>query len=441
MELDSLSADKLQTVAKKQASWAAGALRQFSENRCAAMAASIAFYAAFSLAPTLVMVIAISGWFFGAEAARGELFRQVHSVLGNDAAAAVTTIVQNAHRSGSAGGVAAIISFVLLAVGASATFSSLNSALNIVWPSVAPRASSVFALVRVRLISFGLVLGVAFLLIVSLVLDTAITFIGNWIWGDSPYVVIGNLLQLAVGWMVLAFAFAALLKFLPDAPVRWRDALVGGTVAAALFSAGKKLFALYLAHAGMANSFGAAGSLAVLLMWLYFSAVVLLLGAEFSAARGRMHDPRGAWGFAPAPPPGSRAMLASVLAASTMATDARRGPARGPGSDPQQAPTVTPPTPRPSIATRLLAKHDAGIGKAVSIGKTVIEVETQATRAAAVTIVEARRRAIAADRYVRRHPWESMLIAASTAMAVAAFARRRNASDDTETPPSDNATR
>ncbi|SKC84896.1 membrane protein [Burkholderia sp. CF099] len=437
MELDSLSADKLQTVAKKQASWAAGALRQFSENRCAAMAASIAFYAAFSLAPTLVMVIAISGWFFGAEAARGELFRQVHSVLGNDAAAAVTTIVQNAHRSGGAGGIAAIISFVLLAVGASATFSSLNSALNIVWPSVAPRASSVFALVRVRLISFGLVLGVAFLLIVSLVLDTAITFVGNWIWGDSPYVVIGNLLQLAVGWMVLAFAFAALLKFLPDAPVRWRDALVGGTVAAALFSAGKKLFALYLAHAGMANSFGAAGSLAVLLMWLYFSAVVLLLGAEFAAARGRVHDPRGAWGLAPATPPGSRAMLASVLAASTVATDARRRPV----SDPQPSSAVTPPTPRPSIATRLLAKHDAGIGKAVSIGKTVIKAETQATRAAAVTIVEAGRRAVAADRYVRRHPWESMLIAASTAMAVAAFARRCNASNDAETPPSDNASR
>jgi len=449
MELDSLSADKLQTVAKKQASWAAGALRQFSENRCAAMAAGIAFYAAFSLAPTLVMVIAISGWFFGAEAARGELFRQVHSVLGNDAAAAVTTIVQNAHRSGGAGGIAAIISFVLLAVGASATFSSLNSALNIVWPSVAPRASSVFALVRVRLISFGLVLGVAFLLIVSLVLDTAITFVGNWIWGDSPYVVIGNLLQLAVGWMVLAFAFAALLKFLPDAPVRWRDALVGGTVAAALFSAGKKLFALYLAHAGMANSFGAAGSLAVLLMWLYFSAVVLLLGAEFSAARGRMHDPRGAWGLAPATPPGSRAMLASVLAASTVARDARpggpvSGPASSPVSGPQPAPTdtpATPPVPRRSIATRLLARHDAGIAQALSIGKTVIKAESHATRAAAVTIVEAGRRAGAADRYVRRHPWESMLIAASTAMALVAFARRRSASNDAETPLSDHASR
>src|SRR5690349_25163968 len=103
MELDSLSADKLQTVAKKQASWAVGALRQFIENRCPALAASIAFYAAFSLAPTLVMVIAVAGWFLGGEAARGELYRQVHTVLGNDAAAAITTIVQNAHRSGGAG--------------------------------------------------------------------------------------------------------------------------------------------------------------------------------------------------------------------------------------------------------------------------------------------------------------------------------------------------
>ncbi|ACC73629.1 YihY/virulence factor BrkB family protein [Paraburkholderia phymatum] len=432
MELDSLSADKLQSVAKKQASWAVNAMKQFSENRCAAMAASIAFYAAFSLAPTLVMVIAVSGWFFGAEAARGELFRQVHAVLGNDAAAAVTTIVQNAHRSGGAGGIAAIISFVLLAIGASATFASLNSALNIVWPSVAPRASSVIALVRVRLISFGLVLGVAFLLIVSLVLDTAITFIGNWIWGNSPYVVIGNLLQLGVGWLVLAVAFAALLKFLPDAPVRWRDALVGGTVAAALFSAGKKLFALYLAHAGMANSFGAAGSLAVLLMWLYFSAVVLLLGAEFAAARGRMHDPRGAWGFARAAPPGSRAMLASVLAASTVAADVKRGPAPSSGGM-----ASVPPATRASLAAKVMAMNDAGVGKAVTIGKTVLEAERHATRAAALTLVEARRKAASADQYVRRHPWSSVLVAAGTAMAVAAFARRRSGPHDATTPPDD----
>ncbi|CAG4897864.1 YihY/virulence factor BrkB family protein [Paraburkholderia saeva] len=419
--MDTLSTDKLQTVARKQASWAVGAFKQFAEDRCAAMAASIAFYAAFSLAPTLVMVIAVAGWFFGADAARGQLFNQVHGVLGDDAAAAVQTIVQNAHHSGSAGGIAAIISFVLLAVGASATFSSLNSALNIVWPATGPRASTVIALVRVRLISFGLVLGVAFLLIVSLVLDAAITFIGNWLLGDSPYLVVGNLLQLGVGLLVLGVAFAGLLKFLPDAPVQWRDALVGGLVAAILFSAGKKMFALYLAHAGMANTFGAAGSLAILLMWLYFSAAVLLLGAEFSAARGRLHDPRGPWAFQDeTPPPGSRAMLASVMASSTMpavvssraakhdasvaATDARVATLRALAG----APEVSPAKPRPSASAA-----------ALRVGRSMARAETRATHAAAGTIVHA-------ERYIRRHPWGSMALAAAGAFALTTFAGRRN---------------
>ena len=466
MELESLSAQKFEKAARKQASWAVGALRQFIENRCPALAASIAFYAAFSLAPTLVMVIAVAGWFLGGEAARGELYRQVHTVLGNDAAAAISTIVQNAHRSGGAGGAAAIISFVLLAIGASATFSSLNSALNIVWPATGPRASSVMALVRVRLISFSLVLGVAFLLIVSLVLDAGITFVGNWLWGDSPYVVIGNLLQLGVGLLVLSLAFAGLLKFLPDAPVRWRDSLVGGFVAAVLFSAGKKLFALYLAHAGTANSFGAAGSLAVLLMWLYFSALVLLLGAEFAAARGRMHDPRGAWAFLHGTPPGSRAMIASALAAPTIGVDpARRAkPMRGKSIDPAQAAAGTASAAQTPVATpagivgggattaagtaavnaeaaaaaaatsaRAAAsaatvsgiKQDPGaINKAVDICRSVIHAETRATRAAAVTLVQAGRTAAVADRYVRRHPWSSVLVAAGTAIIVAAMTGR-----------------
>ncbi|WP_144109830.1 YihY/virulence factor BrkB family protein [Paraburkholderia sp. BCC1886] len=472
MDIDTLSADNLQQVARTQANWAIGAFKQFSEDRCAALAASIAFYAAFSLAPTLVMVIAVAGWFFGAEAARGELFNHIHGLLGDQAAAGVQTIVENAHHSGSAGGVAAIISFSMLAIGASATFSSLNSALNIVWPNTGPRSSSVIALVRVRLISFGLVLGVAFLLIVSLVLDTVITFVGKWLWGDSPYVIIGNLLQLGVGLLVLAFAFAGLLKFLPDARVRWRDAFVGGIVAAVLFSAGKKLFALYIAHAGMASSFGAAGSLAVLLMWLYFSAAVLLLGAEFSAARGRMHDPRGGWGMQEESPPGSRAKLASVLAASTKAPEAqagspdRRSGAIGvvagaiagasaavrqsgstPGSPAAVAPTTLPAaragtasalaTASPASVLRVPARQKASArAAAMKVGRTVVMAETQATRIAAVTLVEAGRQAVVADRYVRRHPWTSMLVAAAAGLAAAAVARRHDDSRHDEITPS-----
>ncbi|WCM24940.1 YihY/virulence factor BrkB family protein [Paraburkholderia bryophila] len=451
MDIDTLSAENLQHVARKQANWAIGAFKQFADDRCAAMAASIAFYAAFSLAPTLVMVIAVAGWFFGAEAARGELFNHIHGLLGDQAAAGVQTIVENAHHSGSAGGVAAIISFTMLAIGASATFSSLNSALNIVWPYSGPRSSSVIAMVRVRLISFGLVLGVAFLLIVSLVLDTVITFIGKWLWGNSPYVVIGNLMQLAVGLLVLAFAFAGLLKFLPDDKVRWRDALVGGIVAAVLFSAGKKLFALYIAHAGMASSFGAAGSLAVLLMWLYFSAAVLLLGAEFSAARGRMHDPRGGWGMQDNMPPGSRAKLASVLAASTVSANAvphtdepvidntvarpaaRAAAASAAGSLPgaTAASTATAASVfRVKPRTRASAR-----AAALKVGRTVVQAEAQATRIAAVTLIEASRTAVAADRYVRRHPWTSVLFAAVAGLAAATMARRNDNADDTTHTP------
>ncbi|WP_423394814.1 YihY/virulence factor BrkB family protein [Burkholderia sp. LMG 21824] len=276
-------------LAQRQANWALTAFKRFSSDRCSAMAAGIAFFSAFSLAPMLVMVIAVAGWFYGDDAARGQVFEQAHQLIGDDAAASIQTIVQNAHRAGERGGLATLISFAALAIGASATFASLSAALSVIWPATENRWSSMLGLVRVRLISFGLVLGVAFLLIVSLVLDTAITFVGTWLLGNSPYVVVTNVVQFFVGIAVLAAAFAALMKFLPDARVAWRDAAVGGVVSAILFSGGKKLFALYLAHAGTASAFGAAGSFAVLLMWLYFSAIVLLLGAEFAAARGDAH--------------------------------------------------------------------------------------------------------------------------------------------------------
>ena len=445
-----LSPQRLHSTARKEASWVLDACRQFIDNRCPTLAASIAFYSAFSLAPTLVMVIAIAGWFFGDEAARGELFRQVHSVLGNDAAAGITTIVQNAHHAGSAGGVAAVISASMLVIGASATFSTLHQALNIVWPPAGPRASTVLALVRVRLISFSLVLGVAFLLIVSLVLDTAITFVGQWLLGNSPYLVVGNLLQLAVGLVVLAVAFAALLKFLPDAQVRWRDALVGGIVAAVLFSVGKKLFALYLAHAGLASAFGAAGSLAVLLMWLYFSAAVLLLGAEFAAARGRMHDPRGAWHFGHAAPPGSRAKLASLLAASTIAANASQTPAgRNSGNGGMKKES------RDTIDGGSSAADGAGAAsssaspdvpphsgpsRGLQFGRAIVRYEDRATHAAAATLMQAGRAAEATDRYVKRHPWGSALLAAGAALTATAIAnhhRNATANGPAPQPPDD----
>ncbi|KAK43392.1 YihY/virulence factor BrkB family protein [Caballeronia sp. LZ029] len=441
--MSSVSTQKIEAVVKKDASWVLGALKQFSENRCAAMAASIAFYSAFSLAPTLVMVIAVAGWVFGPEAARGQLFHQVNGLLGDQAASGVQSIVENAHRSGGTG-IAAIISFVLLAVGASATFSSLNTALNIVWPMTGEQRSSVMAMVRVRLVSFGLVLGVAFLLIVSLVLDTAIQAVGMWLWANSPFVIVGDVVQLAVGLAILTVAFGALLKFLPDAPVEWRDALVGGLVAALLFSAGKKLFALYLTHAGTASAFGAAGSLAVLLMWLYFSAAVLLLGAEFSAARARLHDPRGAWGQQNngRVPPGSRAKIGSMLAASTRsATPLAAGASTAAPVTPAGA-RVDAPVPasaRRAIGARAqhaqqltgqARKKVSAVARALELSRKLARAESTATRVTALAMVGAGRKASNANAAVRRHPWRAVLFAASAGMAVALLSRRDSARED-----------
>jgi membrane protein len=292
--MSSFSVTTLFDAARAEFDCTAEAVKCFVEDRFSTLSAGIAFYAAFSLTPMLVMVIAVAGWFFGPEQIRGQIYQDVHLMIGNDAAAAVQTIVANAHTHSDTGGFAAIASIIALIIGASATFSSLHTALSMIWPT-APSSggvSSVVALVKVRLVSFGLVLGVAFLAIVSLVLDTVITFIGERLWGSWTYFVVSALMQLGLDFLVLALSFAALLKFLPDARVLWRDAITGGGVAAVLFIAGKKLFAIYLAHASFANAFGAAGSLAALLMWLYFSTAVLLFGAQFAAARGRRRASR-----------------------------------------------------------------------------------------------------------------------------------------------------
>lgn len=257
---------------------------RFSANRCAMMGASIAFYSAFSLAPTLLIVLAVVGWFFGHDAARGRLFAQVQDILGTDAASAIQSIVEHAHYSGGSG-VAATLSVVLLAVGASATFSSLNTALDVVFDAKSPKGiAGVAFLLRARLMSLSLVLGLAFLMVVSLVFDTGIQVVGRALFGSTALTVVAEIAQSLFGLAILTVGLGALIKWLPDTRVAIRPALVGGFVAALLFTAGRHVFGFYLAHAGTAGSFGAAGSLAVLMMWLYFCAAVFLLGAEVAAA-------------------------------------------------------------------------------------------------------------------------------------------------------------
>ncbi|RKP59208.1 YihY/virulence factor BrkB family protein [Pararobbsia silviterrae] len=271
---------------RRWADWVVEPVLSWIGHRGASSAASIAFYTAFSLSPTLVIVIAVASFAYGADAIQGRLFDQIRGVVGNDAAGTIQAMVANARHANLAAGTT-LISLVAVLVGASATFSSLHAALNLIWPiEEAHRkpTDNLISLVKLRLISFGLVVGVGFLVVVLQVLDTVVNMLGRWVWGQSSVsYLLANGAQHLTSVAVLICAFSALLKFLPDAVMEWRDSTLGAVAAALLFGAGKNLFSVYLAHAGTANMFGAAGSLAVILMWLYYSSAVFLFGAEVAA--------------------------------------------------------------------------------------------------------------------------------------------------------------
>lgn len=267
-------------------------LRAWSDDHCVSESAAVGFFAAFSMAPMLVVVIAVVGYFFGDEAVQGRLFAEIESLMGKDGAAAVQAMVASAWKTGEPGWVGTI-SLVGVMIGASATFSELTSALNRIWRAPA-KQGAVATLIKVRLMSFGLVLGTGFLLIVLLIMDAMLAFAGSTLLAGrenlaEPVMVAA---QHAIAFIVLFSAFSVMLKILPDTHVRWTDAMLGAFVATILFSIGKHFLALYLAHAGTASASGAAGSLAVVLMWLFFSAAVFLLGAEVAAhALPRSLDP------------------------------------------------------------------------------------------------------------------------------------------------------
>ena len=247
------------------------------------MGAAIAYYTMFSLAPMLVIVIAIAGAAFGREAVQGEIVGQLQGLIGQEGAIAVQGLIRSASNTDQ-GFVAGLISVGVLLIGATTVFAELQSALDRIWhvPESA-KPSGLWATLRARLLSFGLILGLAFLLIVSLVTSAAISAFGKWAGGLLPEQAL--LLQglntvLAIGLSTLLFAM--IFKFMTTAKLRWHDVWVGALVTALLFEVGKYAIGLYLGRSNVNASFAAAGSLVVLLAWVYYAAQIFLLGAEFT---------------------------------------------------------------------------------------------------------------------------------------------------------------
>lgn len=253
------------------------------QDHAASMGAALAYYTLFSIAPVLIIVIAVAGFFFGAEAARGEIVAQLRGLLGDDGAAAVQALLESASEP-EEGLFATISSIALLLLGATTVFAELQSDLDRIWRAAAVKSvSGVWAFLRARLLSFGMVLVLAFLLLVSLALSAALAALGSW-WGGwfEEWAVLLETVNFVVSFAITTGLFALIYKFLPRAEIAWHDVWIGAAVTALLFAIGKFLIGLYIGRSGIASGFGAAGSFVVLLVWVYYSTQIFLLGAEFT---------------------------------------------------------------------------------------------------------------------------------------------------------------
>lgn len=247
------------------------------------MGAALSYYTVFSLAPMLLIVIGVAGLVFGADAARGEIVGQLRGMMGEQGAVAVEELLKSASDPGK-GILATIIGFVTLLVGATAVFAELQSSLDRIWRTPAPtNENGIWGIIRTRFLSFGLILGLGFLMIVSLVLSAALAAMGTWFGGFmGDWELILQAVNFVVSFGVVTLVFAAIYKFMPHARIDWPNVWVGAVVTALLFTVGKFLIGLYIGKSGVASGFGAAGSFAVLLVWVYYSAQIFLLGAEFT---------------------------------------------------------------------------------------------------------------------------------------------------------------
>lgn len=255
----------------------------FMEDNCLSRGAAIAYFTIFSLAPILLVVIAIAGFVFGDDAARGVVYAKLQGMVGKDAAGLVQSMIQSAANRKS-GIIATVISIVMLLVTATGVFGELQSSLNSIWKTEAKEVhSTVSRLIRARAQSLGLVVTLGFLLLVSLAISAAISAAWDQVNQAVPGAgILLPLINLVVSLCFTTLLFAAVYKVLPDRNLQWRDVLMGSFFTAVLYTIGKAAIAAYVGRSGIASSYGAAGALVVLLLWVYYSAQIFLLGAEFT---------------------------------------------------------------------------------------------------------------------------------------------------------------
>ena len=256
---------------------------EWMEDDAPSLGAALAYYTVFSLAPLMTIAIAIAGFFLGKEAAQGQIFDELRGLLGAEGGKAVEEMVQSANAQPTAGVVATIISVIMLLFGASGVFGQLQASLNAIWGVKAKPGRGVLGMIKDRLLSFGFILVVGFLLLVSLLLTAGMALMADWVGGLMPgSEALAYILNIVLSLSMITLLFATIFKFLPDAKIAWHDVWIGAFLTALLFTIGKFALGIYLGKSGVASSYGAAGSLIVLLLWVYYSSQILFFGAEFT---------------------------------------------------------------------------------------------------------------------------------------------------------------
>jgi membrane protein len=268
------------------------AFNRWNEINAPRLGAALAFYTTLSIAPLLVLSIAIAGLVLGPKAAQGEVMAQVEGLVGREGGRILQSLLLDAGRL-SSGLIAAVASISLLLIGASSVFGELRDSLNLVWFARNSTSSGLVQMIKTRFFSFALVLGIGFLLLVSLLFSAAIAAAGKFFGGFLPLPEgVLHLLNGVVSFASVTIFFGLLYKVVPDVRIEWRDVWIGAAVTAALFSIGKLLIGLYLGKAGVGSAYGAAGSVVVFLVWVYYSAQIFFLGAAFTQEFSERHGSR-----------------------------------------------------------------------------------------------------------------------------------------------------
>jgi membrane protein len=258
-------------------------IAEWNNDNVPLLAAALAYYTVFSLAPLLLIAIVVAGAVFGEDAARGEIIGQIQGLVGRDGAEAIQTMLQNTQKPNSGGNLATLFGIATLLLGASSVFGQLQQALNTIWGVKPKPGLGIRSFLQSRFLSFAMVLVIGFLLLVSLILSAILSGVTHFFGGIMPsFAVLSESLNFLVSFGVITLLFASIYKFLPDVEVPWRNLWVGATVTALLFTMGKSVIGMYLGSSSISSTFGAAGSLVVILIWVFYSAQILLIGAEFT---------------------------------------------------------------------------------------------------------------------------------------------------------------